>query len=135
VEGHGTMSRGGRSHAWLPKKKGEPGEPFLPVVGQVYLVNTNIFTLGNDPAAARPAVVVAVPADPGSRFPIALATRTSKPVPGGVKHPADPALKLEYDGVFADSASVEQQLWRPENVVLRGTLPEPYLSDVLRRFT
>ena len=25
--GHGTMSRDGRSHAWLPKPKGEPGEP------------------------------------------------------------------------------------------------------------
>ena len=24
------MSRSGRSHAWLPKEKGEPGEPFLP---------------------------------------------------------------------------------------------------------
>jgi hypothetical protein len=129
------MSRRGRSHAWLPKKKGEPGEPFLPTIGQLYLVNTTIYMIGHDPAAARPAVVVVVPAEPGSRFPIQIVTRTSKPVPGGVRHPADRALQLECDGVFADLTSVEQQLWRPENVELRGMLPEPFLSDVLRRFT
>ncbi len=66
------MSRSaGRSHAWLPKKKGEPGEPFLPKVGELYRINTIIFTLGNDPAAAgRPSSSryrrpgVAIP-DPG----------------------------------------------------------------------
>jgi hypothetical protein len=129
------MSSSGRSHAWLPGKKGEPGEPFLPTVGELHLVNTIVFTIGHDPAAARPAVVVVVPADPGSRFPVQIVTRTSKPVPSGIRHPADPTLKLELDGVFADLASVEQQLWRPENVELRGILPEPFLSDVLRRFT
>jgi hypothetical protein len=128
------MSRSGRTHAWLPKTKGVPGEPFLPTVGELYVVDTVVFTLGQDPAAARPAVVVVVPAEPGSRFPIQIVTRTSKPVPG-IRHPADLSLNLDRDGVFADLASVEQQLWRPENVVLRGKLPEPFLSDVLRRFT
>jgi len=31
--------------------------------------------------------------------------------------------------------SVEQQLWRPQNVECLGVLPEPFLSDVLRRFS
>lgn len=128
------MARGRRTHAWLPKKKGEPGEPFLPTVGEVYVVNSIVFTLGHDPASARPAVVIVVPVDPGSRFPIQIVTRTSKPVPG-VQHPADPALELNRDGVFADLVSVEQQLWRPENVLLRGKLSEPFLANVLRRFT
>lgn len=123
----------GRSHAWLPKKKGEPGEPFLPQVGELYLITTTIFTLGSDPAASRPAVVILVPADPGSRFPIQVVTRTSKRVPG-VAHPKDRNLKLDRDGVFSDPTSIEQQLWRPENVMLLGVLPEPYLSSVLRRF-
>jgi hypothetical protein len=56
------MSRGdGRSHAWLARKKGELGEPFLPKVGELYLVNTTIYTFGHDPAADRPAVVISVP--------------------------------------------------------------------------
>jgi hypothetical protein len=105
----------------------------LPKLGQLYLVTTTIFTLGSDPAAARPAVVVLVPAEPTSRFPIQVVTRTSKRV-CGIAHPKDPSLKLDRDGVFSDLTSVEQQLWRPENVTLLGELPEPYLSSVLRRF-
>jgi hypothetical protein len=127
-------SGGGRSHAWLPRRKGEPGEPFLPKVGELYLVNTFIYSIGHDPAADRPAVVICVPPDPSSRSPIQLVTRTSKPVPG-VRHPADLSLKLNRNGVFSDLVSVEQQLWRPENVEYLGLLPEPCLSDVLRRFS
>ena len=129
-------NNGRRAHAWLAKVKGEPGEPFLPKVGELYLITTTIFTLGNDPAASRPGVVVVVPTESGSRFPIQVATRTSQRVPG-VPHPADRDLSsyLDKDGVFSDLMSVEQQLWRPENVKLLGELPEPYLSRVLRRFT
>lgn len=122
------------SHSLLPGPRGEPGEPFLPKVGELYRVNTIIFLLGNDPAAARPAVVVTVPPDPTSRFPIQLVTRTSKSVPG-IVHPADSTLGLNRDGVFADLVSVELQLWRPQNVERLGVLPDPYLSAVLRRFT
>jgi hypothetical protein len=124
---------GGRSHAWLSQKKGQPGEPFLPEVGELYLVSTIVYMCGYDPAADRPAVVIGVPAEPASRSPIQLVTRTSKAVPG-VKHPADASLELDRDGVFSDLVSVEQQLWSPQNVRRLGVLPEPFLSDVLRRF-
>ncbi|MFD6662548.1 hypothetical protein ACFWDK_09285 [Micromonospora chalcea] len=129
-------NHGRRSHAWLAKAKGAAGEPFLPKVGELYLITTTIFTLGNDPGASRPAVVIVVPAEPGSRFPIQVVTRTSQKV-AGVPHPADRNLSsyLDKDGMFSDLTSVEQQLWRPENVKRLGELPEPYLSRVLRRFT
>lgn len=129
------MSRGdGRSHAWLARPKGEPGEPFLPKEGELYLVSTIIYSFGFDPAADRPAVVICVPPDRAARSPIQLVTRTSKPVPG-VLHPADMSLKCDRDGVFSDLVSVERQLWTPQNVELLGVLPDPYLSDVLRRFS
>ncbi|WP_203791417.1 hypothetical protein [Paractinoplanes rishiriensis] len=124
-----------RSHAWLATAKGEPGEPFLPKVGELYLITTTIFALGNDPGASRPGVVIVVPAEPGSRFPIEVVTRTSRKVPG-VSHPADRKLSshLDKDGVFSTLTQVEQQLWRPENVMRLGVLTDPYLSEVLRRF-
>lgn len=129
------MSRGGgRSHAWLARKKGEPGEPFLPKVGELYLVSTIIYSFGPDPAADRPAVVITVPPKPVSHSPIQLVTRTSKRVPG-VAHPADMSLRCDRDGVFSDLVSVEPQLWRPQNVECLGVLPEPFLSDVMRRFS
>jgi hypothetical protein len=123
-----------RSHAWLPQRKGEPGPPFLPEVGQLYRVNTIIYTFGHDPAAERPAVVIGVPMSTIKHTPIQLVTRSSKTVPG-VEHPADISLGCDRDGVFSDLVSVEQKLWRPENVVCLGVLPEPFLSRVLRRFS
>ena len=130
------MSRGGdRSHAWLARTKGESGEPFLPKVGELYLVNTIIYTFGHDPAAERPAVVISVPPVLTSHSPIQLVTRTSKRVAGHPRHPADKSLRCDRDGVFSDLVSVEQQLWRPQNVECLGVLPEPFLSDVLRRFS
>jgi hypothetical protein len=131
----------GRPHAWLARRAGESGEPFLPRVGALYRVDTTIFTFGNDPAAKRRAVVIAVPPVTVSRSPIRLVTRTSKLVTraskpvAGIRHPADPSLKCDKDGVFSDLASVEQQLWRPENVEYLGILPEPFLSKVLERFS
>lgn len=124
-----------RSHAWLSQPKGESGEPFVPGVGELYLVNTTIYTFGNDPAADRPAVVISVPFDKNSKSPIHIVTRTSRPVRGGVRHPADKSLGCDRDGVFSDLVSVEQQLWTPQNVKYRGILPEPFLADVLRRFS
>jgi hypothetical protein len=129
------MSReSGRSHNWLARKKGEPGEPFLPKVGELYLVETIIYTIGSDPAADRPAVVICVPPDTTSRSPIQVVTRSSKGVPG-IRHPADNSLQLNLDGVFSDLVSIEQQLWRPQNVLYLGVLPDPFLANVLRRFS
>lgn len=117
----------------LPRDKGKIGSPFLPLIGELYLVETTIYTLGNDPAADRPAVVVAVPPGPESKSPIQIVTRTSQIVPG-VVHPADGSIGCNRDGVFSGLTSVEQQLWRPGNVVRLGLLPDPYLARVLERF-
>jgi hypothetical protein len=123
-----------RAHALFPRPKGEAGEPYLPKLGELYLVETRIFSFGTDPAADRPAVVIGLPPGPESKSPIQVVTRTSQSVPG-VKHPADLSLRLDKDGVFADLTSIEQQLWRPENVLLLGVLPDPYVSLVLERFS
>ena len=96
-----------------------------------YRVNTLIY--GQDKAAARPAVVVCVPPSQASKSPIRIVTRTSKHE-RGIKHPADKSLNLDRDGTFSVLVSVEQQLWRPENVELLGVLPEPYLAQVIERF-
>lgn len=128
------MANEGRSHAWLPRLKGEAGEPFLPKIGELYLVDTIIYSYGHDPAAARPAVVVCVPPPSVSHSPIQLVTRTSKRS-HGVLHPADLALGCDLDGVFSDLISVEQRLWTPRNVELLGVLDDPYLASVLERFS
>jgi hypothetical protein len=106
----------------------------LPQIGELYLIDTIIYRLGTDPAADRPAVVITVPPWPGSKSPIQLVTRTSRKVPG-VEHPADLGVGCDRDGVFSDLVSVEQQLWRPGNVLRLGVLSEPYLSRVLERFS
>lgn len=127
------MSRGdGRSHAWASRKKGVSDEPFVPEMGQMYLVSTVIYSFRYDPAADRPVVVITESGGPMHR-PIQLVTRTSQ-LSAGVPHPADHALKCDRDGVFSDLVSVEPSLWTPRNVVYLGDLPEPYLSDVLGRF-
>jgi hypothetical protein len=120
-----------RSHALLSQLGGEQGAPFLPEVGQLYLVRTIIY--GYDPAADRRAVVICVPSVPHS--PVRIVTRTSQQTAPGVPHPADLALQCDLDGVFSNPASVEQQLWRPENVKLLGVLTDLYLTKVLERFS
>lgn len=129
------MSRGdGRSHAWLARGKGESGEPFLPELGELYLVNTIIYSFSPDPAADRPAVVLTVAPASVPHRPIQLVTRTSQRV-RGVAHPADTSLKCDRDGVFSDLVSVEPQLWTPKNVEYLGVLPEPFWSNVVGRFS
>lgn len=123
-----------KGHALLPRSRGEAGEPFLPEVGQVYQINTLIYSFGIDAAAERPAVVLTVPSVAGSFAPIQIVTRTSRGAPG-VLHPADAVLKLNKDGVFSTLVSVEQSLWRPGNVELLGLLTEPYLTLVVERFS
>ena len=104
------------------------------MIGQIYQINTIIYTFGTDPAPERPVVVLAVPTSSGSVAPIQIVTRTSQDAPG-IRHPSDRALKLNKDGVFSDLGSVEQSLWRPGNVELLGVLPEPYFSRVMERFS
>ncbi|KQY55799.1 hypothetical protein ASD11_14945 [Aeromicrobium sp. Root495] len=118
----------------LPRSRGEAGEPFLPEIGQVYQVNTYIYTFGTDPAPERPALVLNVPSKDVSFAPIQIVTRTSQDV-AGVPHPADDSLGLDKDGVFSTLGSVEKHLWRPGNVQLLGWLPEPYVSRVIERFS
>ena len=101
-----------KTHALLPRDKGKQGEPCLPQVGQLYLVDTIIYAFGTNPAADRRAVVITVPPGPGSKSPIQVVTRTSKKAPG-VAHPADLSIGCDRNGVFSDLVSVEQQLWRP----------------------
>jgi hypothetical protein len=121
-------------HALFPKNLGPLGEPFLPAVGELYLIDTAVYRLGIDPAANRRAVVITVPAMAGSKAPIQVVTRTSQGVPG-VEHPADPSIGCDLDGVFSDLASIEQQMWRAGYVLKLGDLPEPYRSRVLERFS
>jgi hypothetical protein len=121
-------------HALFPKDLGPLGEPFLPAVGELYLIDTAVYTLGIDPAANRRAVVITVPAISGSKAPVQVVTRTSQDVPG-VGHPADLSIVCDLDGVFSDLVSIEQQTWRPGNVLKLGDLPEPYRSRVLERFS
>jgi hypothetical protein len=115
------------------KLGGEQGEPFLPEVGQIYLVRTIIY--GYDPAADRRAVVTCVPPPSVPHSPVRIVTRTSQKTAPGVPHPADLALQCDLDGVFSNLTSVEQRLWRPENVKLLGVLTDPYLAKVLERFS
>ena len=119
-----------RGHALLAPDFGPPGPPFLPTAGEVYWVQTLLYT-STDPAPARPAVVLLVPALASAR--IQLVTRTSGS-PSGVAHPADDALGLELDGVFSDLVSVERSAWRPNNVHLCGRLGEPVWTLVQERF-
>lgn len=100
----------------------------------MYQINTIIFSFRHDPAPERPAVVLEVPPE-GSTLPIRVVTRTSDGEVPGVKHPLDPDLHLDKDGVFSDLVTIEQELWRPGNVELLGELAEPYWSEVGERFS
>ena len=101
-----------------------------PQVGQLYLVDTIIYALGTDPAADRRAVVITVPPGPGSKSPNPGRRPARRRRPQEWRIPATSA-SVTRNGVFSDLVSVEQQLWRPGNVLLLGVLPEPYLSRVL----
>lgn len=107
------------------------GVPFLPSVGQVYLVATIIFQPA-DKKPRRPVVVVGAPLDLRGR--VAVVARTSDTDEDGIAHAADLALGLDKDGVFARLKTTEAQLWTPRNVLLRGSLPADVLRDVVARW-
>lgn len=105
--------------------------PFLPSVGQVYLVATVLFQ-PPDKKPRRPFVVVDAPMTLRGR--IAVVARTSNTEVDGVQHDADPALNLEKDGVFAWLKSTEAQLWTPRNVLLYGKVSPAVLKQIMRRW-
>ncbi|WP_280395641.1 hypothetical protein [Nocardia brasiliensis] len=97
-------------------------------------MNTIIYC-SHDPAAVRPVVVICVPHAETSHGVIQFVTRTSKPVQGGIGHPADRSLHLDREGIFSRLASAERRLWTPQNVERLGVLNDPYLYRVLERFS
>jgi hypothetical protein len=112
---------------------GPLGEPRLPIVGELFVVRSLLYG-ADDPAPARRAVVVGVPAAPSPAARIQIATRTSDTSMPGVPHPQDLALDCDLDGTFSERVSCLASSWRPGNVILLGVLPEPFLSHVLDRF-
>jgi hypothetical protein len=118
-------------HALLAPPFGSPGPSYLPAQGDVYWVRSLLYS-SSDPAPARPAVVLLVPALTSAR--IQLVTRTSEPTPG-VPHPADASLGLDRAGVFSDLASVERSLWCPQNVTLCGKISDFAWNLVQERFS
>ncbi len=119
-----------RSHALLSQLGGQ-GDPYLPEVGHMYLVDPLCY-YGKDPAAARPAVIFEVP--PVAHSPIRIVTRTHLLHVAGVSHPADACAGCNEPGVFSDFKTIEQSLWRSPNVKRIGILSSPYLEQVLERF-
>jgi mRNA-degrading endonuclease toxin of MazEF toxin-antitoxin module len=128
---------GKRDHALRLPPFDPPGPPFLPTEGEIYWV-ASLFYYSNDPAPARPAVVLEVPALASARIRIVTrtsktVTKTGKPAPG-IKHLADAVLGLDRDGVFSDPTSVERFLWCPHHVKLCGRLDEATWKAVQERF-
>lgn len=106
--------------------------PFLPQVGQIFLVRT-IIVQPADKHDTRPMVVVASPTDLLGR--ISLVTRTSQTESAhGIFHPKNRLVGLNKDGVFSRLSSTEAQLWTPRNVALLGPLEPAYLVAVIDRF-
>jgi hypothetical protein len=122
-----------RRHPVLAPDLGPFGEPVLPAVGELYLVRSLLYS-SNDPAPARPAVVIVVPATLSPAARIQLATRTSNVAAPGVRHALDLALKCDVDGVFSERVSCLASSWRPGDVKMLGVLPEPVLTLVLEWF-
>jgi hypothetical protein len=120
-----------RGHALLAPLFDAPGPAFVPAEGEIYWVRTLLYS-STDPAPARPAVVLLVPALAMSR--IQIVTRTSGSS-AGVTHPADPSHGLDAVGVFSDLVSVERSAWCPHNVRLCGQLEEAVWKLVQERFS
>jgi hypothetical protein len=131
--GDAMAGQGDRSHVLLAHLGQEQGEPFLPKVGEVFLVNS-LFYYGNDPAAARPAVVLEVPPAKLGHSPVRIVTRTHLTKTQGVWHPADPGCGCTVPGVFSDLRTVDQSAWRVPNVKFLGVLADEFFAQVVERF-
>jgi hypothetical protein len=110
---------------------GHPGPPFLPNVGDVYLVAPLLYS-SSDPKPLRPVVVIEVPARPDAR--IRIVTRTSKLDKPGVRHGVALQLGLDRAGVWSTLQSVERSMWCPQSVRWKGPLETVVFEEVLERF-
>ena len=119
-----------RRHALLAPDLGPSGPPYVPVVGELYLVRTLLYS-STDPAGARPAVIVGIPSSPTPTARVRLVTRTSDRTVPGVRHDRDPALGCDRDGVFSDLVSCLVLSWRSGDVKLLGPLPQDIVDLLL----
>ena len=109
-----------------------PGPPFVPQVGDVFLVVPYLLYSSTDTASVRPAVVIEVPERIDAR--IRIVTRTSDLRVGGIRHGVAPQLGLDRPGVWSNLVSVERSLWCPQAARWKGPLESAILEDVLERF-
>lgn len=103
-------------------------DPYLPEVGDVYWVATEILD-AYDIEPRRPAVVVQVPESLNGR--ITVVTRTTQPGKPGVPHDPDPDLDLQKPGTFSYVRTAEARLWKRPHVEWMGTLDEDVLKSVI----
>ena len=106
-------------------------EPYLPEVGDLFLVSTVILD-AIDIHPRRPAVVIEVPVVMSGR--IYVVTRTRDMDRSGVPHAPFPEADLYEHGVFAYLRSTEAILWRRSNVTYLERLDEGTLNKVLEWF-
>jgi mRNA-degrading endonuclease toxin of MazEF toxin-antitoxin module len=119
-----------RQHATYVAPSGPPSPPFLPQPGDLYWVDTLLYTAA-DPAPRRPAVVVEVLGPAHS--PIRIATRTTNLEVRGVDHPPQPQWGLK-EGVFSDLNHVKKAEWCSPRVSLIGSLDSDTTDAVRDRF-
>ena len=120
-----------KAHATYVAPTGPPSPPFIPAVGELYWVDTLLYT-ASDPAPRRPAVVVDVPEPAHS--PIRIATRTTNLKVRGVPHPAQPQWGLE-EGVFSDLNLVKKDEWCSPRVTSIGALDNETMDSIRDRFS
>ena len=123
-----------RPHALLAPELGPPGPPYMPTVGELYLVRTLLYS-SSDPAVARRAAVITVPAVVTVASRIQLATRTSDPSAPGVKHQRDMSVDCDRDGVFSNLVSCLASSWRSGDVKPLGVLPDHLVDELMDRFS
>jgi mRNA-degrading endonuclease toxin of MazEF toxin-antitoxin module len=121
---------GKKGHAAYVASTAAPGPAFLPAVGDMYWVDTLLYTPA-DKAHRRPAVVLEVPEPAHS--PIRIATRTTDLEVRGVRHAAQPQWGLE-DGVFSDLNHVKKDEWCSPRVTPIGALDGDTMNAVRERF-
>lgn len=121
---------GKKEHAAYVAPTAAPGSAFLPAVGDMYWVDTLLYTPA-DKAHRRPAVVLEVPEPAHS--PIRIATRTTNLEVRGVRHAVQPQWALE-EGVFSDLNHVKKDEWRSPRVTPVGALDSVTMDAVRERF-
>lgn len=133
--GNGTISSVDRGSGGTEGRRRVTVQPVAvsaaPIVGGLYRVDTCLFS-GQDPKPRRPAVVLALP--PFGLTDVPMLTRTSDTRQNGIRHPANGALGLTKDGVFAFKfvRSVDERYFRVPSVVhYLGMLQPPYFSQIL----